>query len=167
MFFLSPLSIYVSARSHPYIYLSTSIHLHIYMTPAHPHCHSFTSILSFFLYRCLFHSTGQSHVSLSGHPSSSLQAVFLGTLDPGALWGDVLKGTVRPAPIRRRSGASSPNPSRLQSHSRSARVSDPRRFCSGPSYASGVRCRSEGAAAQHQPVVSCRQMAPVPLVARM
>ena len=39
------------ARSHPQIYLSTSTptHLHIYITPAHPHCHSFTSTLSFFL----------------------------------------------------------------------------------------------------------------------
>ena len=57
--------------SHARIHTSTSPPPYIYMTPAHPHCHSFASILSFFLYRCLFHSTGQSHVSLSGHPSSS------------------------------------------------------------------------------------------------
>ena len=66
--YLFSLSIYVFARSHPYIYLSTSIHLHIYMTPAHPHCHSFTS------------HTGQSHVSLSGHPSSSLHILWISTI---------------------------------------------------------------------------------------
>ena len=69
--FLSSLCIYIFARSHPQIYLSTSIHLHICIAPAHPHCHSFTSILSFSLSIYLFHSAGQSHVSLSGHPSSS------------------------------------------------------------------------------------------------
>ena len=77
--FLSPLCIYIFARSHPQIYLSTSIHLHIYIAPAHPHCHSFTSTLSFSLSIYLFDSAGQSHVSLSGQPSSSflIQFVFL------------------------------------------------------------------------------------------
>ena len=41
--FLSPLYMYIFARSHLQIYLSTSTHLHIYIAPAHPHCHSFTS----------------------------------------------------------------------------------------------------------------------------
>ena len=60
----SPLHIYIFARSHPQIYLSTSIHLHIYIAPAHPHCHSFTSALSFSLSIYLFDSAGKSHVSL-------------------------------------------------------------------------------------------------------
>ena len=46
---LCPFTSSHARMSHPQIYLSTSIHLHICMTPAHPHCHSFTSILlSFF-----------------------------------------------------------------------------------------------------------------------
>ena len=49
---------------------STSIHPQIYIAPAHPHCHSFTSTLSFSLSIHLF-DTGQLHVSLSGQPSSS------------------------------------------------------------------------------------------------
>ena len=56
----------------------TSIHLQIYIAPAHPHRHSFTSTLSFSLsihrvshLHSIFDSAGQSHVSLSGHPSSS------------------------------------------------------------------------------------------------
>ena len=50
----------------------TSVHpLQIYITPAHPHCHSFTSTLSFSLSIHLFDSAGQLHVSLSGQPSSS------------------------------------------------------------------------------------------------
>ena len=69
--FLSSLCIYIFARSHPQIYLSTSMHLQIYMAPAHPHCHSFTSTLSFSLSIHLFDSAGQFHVSLSGQPSSS------------------------------------------------------------------------------------------------
>ena len=69
--FLSPLCICIFARSHPQIYLSTSIHrLHIY------HCHSFTSALSFSLSIYLFDSAGQSHVSLSGQPSSSFKLGF-------------------------------------------------------------------------------------------
>ena len=69
--FLSSLCIYIFARSHRQIYLSTSIHLQIYIAPAHPHCHSFTSTLSFSLSIHLFDSAGQLHVSLSGQPSSS------------------------------------------------------------------------------------------------
>ena len=69
--FLSSLCIYIFARSNPQIYLSTSIHLQTYIAPAHPHCHSFTSTLSFSLSIHLFDSAGQLHVSLSGQPSSS------------------------------------------------------------------------------------------------
>ena len=69
--FLSSLCIYIFARSHRQIYLSTSIHLQIYIVPAHPHCHSFTSTLSFSLPIHLFDSAGQLRVSLSGQPSSS------------------------------------------------------------------------------------------------
>ena len=36
------------------LYLHTPTHLHIYITPAHPHCHSFTSALSFSLSTYLF-----------------------------------------------------------------------------------------------------------------
>ena len=54
LFILSPLYIYIFTRSHPQIYLSTSTHLHIYITPAHPHCRSFTSALSFSLSTYLF-----------------------------------------------------------------------------------------------------------------
>ena len=124
----SPLYIYIFTRSHPQIYLSTSVtsphpysrtfilHLYIHIVaPSHlsclsfflhifslvsvhlhlrtlistdlslhfhtstnlyrtctSHCHSFTSILSFFLSIHLFDSAGQLHVSLSGQPSSSL-----------------------------------------------------------------------------------------------
>ena len=50
--FLSSLCIYIFARSHP-------------------HCHSFTSTLSFSLSIHLFDSAEQLHVSLSGQPSSS------------------------------------------------------------------------------------------------
>ena len=81
--FLSSLCIYIFARSHPLIYLSTSIHLHICIAPAHPHCHSFTSILSFSLSIYLFHSAGQSHVSLSGHPSSSIPCFSCGSEKDG------------------------------------------------------------------------------------
>ena len=69
--FLSSLCIYIFARSHRQTYLSTSMHLQIYIAPAHPHCHSFTSTLSFSLSIHLFDSAGQLHVSLSGQPSSS------------------------------------------------------------------------------------------------
>ena len=69
--FLSSLCIYIFVRSHPQIYLSTSIHPQIYIAPAHPHCHSFTSTLSFSRSIHLFDSAGQLHVSLSGQPSSS------------------------------------------------------------------------------------------------
>ena len=54
----------------------TSIHLQIYIAPAHPHCHSFTSTLSFSLSIYLFDSAGQSHVSLSGQPSSTVVTMF-------------------------------------------------------------------------------------------
>ena len=73
---LSPLYIYIVARSHQRIYLPTSIHLQIYIAPAHPHCHSFTSTLSFSLSIHLFDSAGQSHVSLSGQPSSTVVTMF-------------------------------------------------------------------------------------------
>jgi len=70
--FLSYLCIYIFARSHPQIYLST-LHLHtstdLHRTCA-SHCHSFTSTLSFSLSIHLFDSAGQLHVSLSGQPSS-------------------------------------------------------------------------------------------------
>ena len=78
--FLSSLCIYIFARSHPQIYLSTSMHLQIYIAPAHPHCHSFTSTLSFSLSIHLFDSAGQLHVSLSGQPSSSSQFNVFNTL---------------------------------------------------------------------------------------
>ena len=41
-------------------------HLHIYITAAHPHCHSFASTLSFSFPVYLFDSAGQSHVLLLG-----------------------------------------------------------------------------------------------------
>ena len=80
--FLSSLCIYIFARSHRQIYISTSIHLQIYIAPAHPHCHSFTSTLSFSLYIHLFDSAGQLHVSLSGQPFSSFFC-FLNILSAG------------------------------------------------------------------------------------
>ena len=71
-FFLHIFSLVTS--SHAHIHRSTCTPPHIYtfyIAPAHPHCHSFTSTLSFSLSIYLFDSAGQSHVSLSGHPSSS------------------------------------------------------------------------------------------------
>ena len=38
------------------LYLHTPTHLHMYVTPAHPHCHSFTSALSFSFSTYLFSS---------------------------------------------------------------------------------------------------------------
>ena len=74
-----------STSTPPQLSTFTSSHAHIRRSTSPPHhthtsahlYHTCTSTLSilhvhpFFLYRCLFHSTGQSHVSLSGHPSSS------------------------------------------------------------------------------------------------
>ena len=59
--FLSPLYIYIFTRSHLQIYLSTATRLHIYIAPAHPHCHSFTSALSFSLSAYLFSSYFRSN----------------------------------------------------------------------------------------------------------
>ena len=69
--FLSSLCTYIFARSHPQIYLSTSIHLQIYIAPAH-HTVTPSHPPSFSLSIHLFDSAGQLHVSLSGQPSSSL-----------------------------------------------------------------------------------------------
>ena len=90
--FLSPLYIYIFARSHPQIYLCTSIHLHIYIAPAHPHCHSFTSTLSFSLSIYLFDCAGQSHVSLSGQPSFSCH-LHSGSLPGLAAWSGPMAWT--------------------------------------------------------------------------
>ena len=74
---LSFLSFFLSFFLHIFFLvsdLSTSIHLQIYIAPAHPHSHSFTSTLSFSLSIHLFDSAGQLHVSRSGQPSSSALA---------------------------------------------------------------------------------------------
>ena len=83
--FLSPLYMYIFARSHVQIYLSTSTHLHIYIAAAHLHCHSFTSALSFSLSIYLFDSTGQSHVLLSGE----LKSLSLELLDRNVVCSQV------------------------------------------------------------------------------
>ena len=65
--FLSPLDIYIFAHSHLQIYLSTSTHLHSYIAPTYPHCHSFTSTLSFSLSTYLFPSYFKSDLLATSH----------------------------------------------------------------------------------------------------
>ena len=57
--FISSLCIYIFARSHPQIDSPPPYILQIYIARAHPHCHSFTSTLSFSLSIHLFDSAGQ------------------------------------------------------------------------------------------------------------
>ena len=67
----SPLYMFIFTRSHLQIYLSTSPRLHIYITSVHPHCHSFTSVLSFVLSTYLF-SLVSVHLHLGTLTSTDL-----------------------------------------------------------------------------------------------
>ena len=58
--------VYIFARSHPQIYLYTAPYIYVfYIAPAHPHCHPFTSTLSFSVSIYIFSTVLDNHMSRS------------------------------------------------------------------------------------------------------